>query len=146
MTMKVLERRELSVVGIYFYSCANNYEDATKQADCVIDKIKDYNFTLPVYFDWESWSYFNEYNVSFYSLNKIANIFISKLNDNGYESGLYSSKYYLDNIWYDEKYENIWLAQYNDEVTYSGKYEYWQRCNTGRISGINGDVDIDIRE
>lgn len=133
-------------VGIYFYSCANNYEDTTKQADFVIDKIKDYNFTLPVYFDWESWSYFNEYNVSFYSLNKIADIFISKLKNSGYESGLYSSKYYLEKIWYKENYENAWLAQYNDKATYSGKYEYWQRCNTGRISGINGDVDIDIRE
>ena len=25
-----------------------------------------------------------------------------------------------------------------------GKYKYWQICDTGRVDGINGNVDIDI--
>ena len=38
----------------------------------------------------------------------------------------------------------VWLAHYTSQTNYEGKYIMWQMCNTGRIDGINGDVDIDI--
>ena len=39
----------------------------------------------------------------------------------------------------------IWLAQYNDHVTYTGDYRLWQLSDTGRIDGIKTDVDINVR-
>lgn len=36
------------------------------------------------------------------------------------------------------------LPHYTDKTNYLGKYKYWQICDTGRVDGINGNVDIDI--
>ena len=82
--------------------------------------------------------------MSFYDINNIAQKYIETLENSGYTGSLYSSKQYLERIWYTSKFENIWLANYINKTTYSGAYQTWQCSNTGLIDGINGDVDIDI--
>ena len=62
----------------------------------------------------------------------------------GYEGMLYSSKNYLEDIWLDTTYP-VWLAHYTSQTNYEGDYTYWQICNNGRVDGINGYVDINIR-
>ena len=47
-------------VGVYFYSYANSTIEAKKQAKWVINKIKKYKITMPVAFDWECYSAFND--------------------------------------------------------------------------------------
>ena len=131
-------------VGIYFYSCAQTIKESQAQAQWTIDKVKSYNISLPLAFDWEEWNSFADYKLSFYGVSELANAFINACKDNGYEGILYSSKNYLETIWYEELFPNIWLAQYADSATYSKSYKYWQMCNTGRIDGVNGDVDIDL--
>ena len=69
---------------------------------------------------------------------------IEVLKNNGYEGMLYSSKNYLEKVWNTNKFSNVWLAHYTSKTDYSGDYSIWQMCNTGKINGINGDVDIDI--
>lgn len=132
-------------IGIYFYSYAKTTQEAEEQANWVKEELKDYEINLPVVFDWESWSSFNKCKLSFFDINNIAKTFNKVLEDNGYQTMLYSSKTYLEKIWYADRFENIWLAQYNSKVTYKEKYQYWQMSNTGKIDGINGDVDIDIK-
>ena len=61
---------------------------------------------------------------------------------NGYKSMLYGSKYYLINVFSTDK--TVWLAHYTNKTDYEGKYYIWQMCNDGKVSGINGYVDIDI--
>ncbi len=56
---------------------------------------------------------------------------------------LYSSKYYLEHIWFPTKYD-IWLAHYTNKTNYQGSYKIWQMCDNGLVDGINGNVDIDI--
>lgn len=133
-------------VGVYFYSCAQNTEEAEKQAKWVMDEIKNYKVTLPIVFDWEEWTNFADFGLSLYGINKVAEAFINTCKNNGYSGMLYSSKNYLTDIWIPEMFENIWLAQYASEVTYTKSYNFWQMCNTGRIDGISGDVDIDLRK
>ncbi len=130
-------------VGIYFYSYAKTKNEAIEDAKWVIDQIKDYKITMPVAFDWEDWTDFNSYNVSFKELTNIAYAYLNELNKKGYDTFLYSSKTYLQNIWTNEKYDT-WLAHYIDKTTYTGKYKMWQLCSDGVINGINGYVDIDI--
>ena len=130
-------------VGLYFYSYAKNVNQAKEQAEWVKENIKKYEIDLPIAFDWESWSSFNTTGMSFYTINKAANTFLDILKEAGYEGMLYSSKNYLEKIWYPTKYD-IWLAQYNNKVTYEGEYSIWQMCDTGKIAGINEPVDIDI--
>lgn len=130
-------------VGIYFYSYANSNEQAKEEALWVIDKIKEYNVSLPIAYDWENWETFNDYNLSFYNLTDMANTFLNTVKDAGYDGLLYSSKNYLENFWMPVKFD-IWLAHYTKKTNYEGDYTYWQLCNNGKIDGINGEVDINV--
>ena len=130
-------------VGIYFYSYADSKKEARKQAEWVIKQIKDYDITLPVAFDFESFTSFNIMNLSLYGLNEVAESYFSTLEDKGYDTMLYGSKNYLNAIW---KYNTnkVWLAHYTDKTDYDKDYMMWQLCQDGVIDGINGFVDIDI--
>lgn len=131
-------------IGIYFYSYAKTVEEGEEQANWVADNLKEYDINLPISFDWESWNSFVKCNMSFYDINKIARTFVKTLENRGYKGSLYGSKNYLQRVWYEDRFENIWLAHYTKETDYDKKYYLWQFCNTGRIDGINGDVDIDV--
>ena len=130
-------------VGIYFYSYATTEKEAQEQANWIIKKIKDYDITLPIVFDWENWNNYTNFKLSFHSLNKIAASFIERIEDQGYKGMLYSSKYYLENIWYQEDYTN-WLAYYTTDFYDYNNYYMWQVCNDGKIDGIESYVDIDV--
>ena len=129
--------------GIYFYSYADSLKMAQEDAKWVLNQIKDYKIDLPICFDWEEWRYFNEFNVSFYELTNIASEFINVVEKKGYKGMLYSSKKYLEYIWFPID-TDIWLAQYNDTVTYNGTYKMWQLTDEGKVDGINTLVDVDI--
>lgn len=131
-------------VGIYFYSYANNKKAAIKEAEWVVKKLKKYKVSLPIAFDWEDWPNYREYKLSFYHLTEMANAFIDTVEKNGYEGMLYSSKNYLENIWFETNHK-VWLANYNFENTYQGKFKWWQVCNDGKVLGVNDNlVDIDV--
>ena len=42
-----------------------------------------------------------------------------------------------------KKYD-FWLAEYNDKPTYYYDYQMWQYTSTGKVPGVNGDVDMNI--
>lgn len=130
-------------VGVYFYSYANSIEEAVRQAEWVYEQVQGYPLELGVAFDWESWGDFNEAGMSFYTINKVANTFLDTLAEFGYSGMLYGSKVYLERIWQPGLYP-VWLAQYYTQVTYEGDFQMWQMSSSGRIDGIDGDVDIDI--
>ncbi len=131
-------------VGVYFYSYANSVDRAVSDAKWIIEQLKDYKVDLPIAFDWENWGSFNKYELSFFGLTNMAKKFMDTVKDAGYDAMLYSSKTYLENIWMSVDYP-VWLAHYTKNTNYTGDYSYWQLCSNGRVEGINGDVDIDIR-
>ncbi len=131
-------------VGIYFYSYASTYDRAVSDAKWIVEQIKDYKVDLPIAFDWENWSSFNQFDVSFFGLTNIAKGFMDTIKEAGYEAMLYSSKTYLENIWLSTGYP-VWLAHYTKNTNYTGDYDFWQMCSNGRVDGISGDVDINIR-
>lgn len=130
-------------VGVYFYSKANTKEEAIKQAKWVRKQIKNYKVDLPVVFDWENWSSYQEYNLSFHSLIEVSNTFLNTIEKYGYKSMLYGSKNYLQTVLYENK-KDVWLAHYTEMTNYQEKYKIWQLCENGYIDGINTFVDIDI--
>lgn len=130
-------------VGVYLYTYAKSLEDAKKQAKWVIDNVDGYELAYGISYDWESWSLFNKLNLSFYNFNKVRDTFLKTIEKNNYKAMLYSSKYYLENIWMKTDYD-VWLAHYTSKTNYQGKYNVWQMTNVGRIDGIKGDVDINI--
>ena len=130
-------------VGIYFYSYANSKKASIADAKWVLEQIKGYDIDLPIVYDWESWSFYNEFNQSFYSTSMNAKAFLEEIKKAGYQGMLYSSKSYLERVWFDIGYP-VWLAHYTTKTSYTGDYDYWQLCSNGKISGIAGDVDINI--
>ena len=81
--------------------------------------------------------------LSLFGLNQVATKFIETVEKAGYQGVLYGSKNYLNSFW---KYHDrsVWLAHYNDQTDYDGKYFMWQMCDDGKIDGINGYVDINV--
>ena len=130
-------------VGVYFYSYANSKKEARKQADWVLDQIKDYELTLPIAFDWECYNSFNQMELSLFGLNEVAESFLEKVEDKEYDGMLYGSKNYLNSIWKYHDYD-VWLAHYTDQTDYDSHYVMWQLCQDGRIDGINTAVDINV--
>lgn len=131
-------------VGVYFYSYANSKEDAIKEAKWVLGQIKKYKVDLEIVFDWENWSSFQEFDLSFKKLTDVAESFAKTVQSKGYIGMLYSSKNYLENIWYPVEFP-VWLAHYTTMTNYEGHYKVWQICNNGKVDGIDDNlVDIDI--
>ena len=131
-------------IMVYYYSKANSKKLAMEEARWVIKNISKYKVS-GIAFDWEDWTSYNKYNLSFYGLSELAYSFLDIVKDKGYDGYLYSSKSYLESIWIkrDNSYYT-WLAHYTNETDYSGDYRIWQMCDTGKIDGIKGYVDIDI--
>lgn len=141
----ITEANKLNIpVGVYFYSYADSIEKSREDAYWILEQIKDYKIDLPIAFDWENWSKFNNYHLSLYKLSQMAKAYLDVFKENGYDGMLYSSKLYLENFWMDINYP-VWLAHYVDVSSYKGKYIFWQLTSSGRVPGIYGDVDIDIR-
>lgn len=131
-------------VGVYLYSIATSKKEAIEHANWVLKTLNKEELDLPIVFDWENWSKWNNYKLSFHDINVIADSYMETVTAAGYEGMLYSSKFYLETIWQNKKEFPVWLAHYTKKTSYKGKYIMWQLCNNGRIDGINGDIDIDI--
>ncbi len=129
-------------VGVYLYSYAKSVSDAKKEADVVLKWLNGRKLNLPVYYDIEDKS---QKNLGKSTLTSMCEAFCSKIEKAGYWAGIYANKYffttYLDYKKLEKKY-TIWVAQYNNTNTYKGKYDMWQYTSSGRVSGINGNVDM----
>lgn len=130
-------------VGAYFYSYAKNEETAKKEAEWVIDHLKNYKVDLPVAFDFEDWSRYNRYKMSLYRLNRNADVFIDTLENAGYDGMLYGSLSYINKLWNTED-KTVWVAHYTRNASYKDKFKFWQFSAAGKIDGVPGDVDMDI--
>lgn len=131
-------------VGVYFFSNANSISDAKKEVDWIAKRIKDYDVDLELVFDWEDWDHFQEYDLSFHELSDMARIFDQEAKKKGYKGMLYSSKSKLEDIW-DKMDCPVWLAHYIEQTNYQGDYIVWQLTDSGKVDGIKGTVDLNIR-
>lgn len=130
-------------VGVYVYTTAVNEVMASDHAKWVIKSLNGTKLDFPIAFDWENWNHIKEYNVSIHDMHNVYKTFENEIKRNGYESMLYSSKYYLETIWGSE-FNKVWLAHYTEQTSYEGPYQLWQFSNIGKVPGINADVDLDI--
>ena len=130
--------------GVYLYSTDNTEEQVRYDADWIIDNLGGSNLDLPVAFDWEDFGNFQDYGISFHELNKLYDAFADQLSQAGYGCMLYGSKNYIEKVWDKTDVRPVWLAHYTKKTDYKGPYMLWQASCTGRISGISGDVDMDI--
>jgi GH25 family lysozyme M1 (1,4-beta-N-acetylmuramidase) len=130
-------------VGIYYYSYANDANEAINQAKWIINELKGETLDLPIAFDWEDWSDFMSYKINFNDLNDIANSFMKEIENNGYKAMNYGSATYHEKVWNTPDFPT-WLAYYTDNNDFEEDYIMWQVASDGIVSGINGYVDLDI--
>lgn len=133
-------------VGVYFFTQAVNEVEAVEEASMVINLIKGYNISYPVYLDVEA-SHGRGDTIS--AAQRTANIkaFCGTIQNAGYKAGVYANKTWFTSYINTSQITNyrIWLAQYASAVTYSGsRYDMWQYSSKGRVTGISGYVDMNI--
>ena len=128
-------------VGIYFYSLATTKAKAKEEAEFVIRNIKGKKITYPVYIDVEDPTYQSKCSKS--TLAAVCNSFCKTINAAGYTAGVYASL-----SWFNNKIDNItekhtkWVAQYYTECQYKGKYDIWQYSSSGKVPGLEGNIDM----
>ncbi len=133
-------------VGIYFFSMAKNEEEAVQEAAWTVNAIRKYKITLPVAYDFESFGQYRVSDVSNEQMNNNAVAFLNHIKSKGYQGMMYGSKNALKNRWNMGKFSSfkVWLAHYTEKTDYAGRYNMWQYSSTGKVDGINGNVDMNI--
>ena len=133
-------------VGVYFFTQAVDKNEALEEASMVLELIKDYKISYPVFLDVEpSGGRADSLDVA--SRTEICKTFCETIKQYGYTPGIYANKNWLEgkldmNVLGIYK---VWLAQYASEPTYQGRYDIWQYKDTGKINGISGNVDLNSR-
>lgn len=131
-------------VGIYFYSSAINEIEVMEEASFVLNLIKDYEITYPIAYDFENFNQYRAEGIDDARISRNALRFLDYVRGHGYYAVLYGNITALNNHYdlnYFKEYD-IWLAQYNDVVTYDGEYSMWQYTNYGTVDGSRGYVDL----
>lgn len=133
-------------ISVYFYTTANSENEIREQAKWIADNLNGAELDLPVGFDWEEFGSFQKYGMSIKQINDLYSLFADEMAGYGYDTMLYSSKNFLNNIWneHSKSISPVWLAHYVEETDYEGDHSIWQQSNCGRIPGISGDVDMNI--
>lgn len=138
-------------VGIYFFTQAITTSEAEEEAEYVIEKLSSYNgyVSWPIYIDMETLSNSRLDNAGLTSdqKTKICAAFCKKIEEAGYSAGVYSNGWYLNTQMDAESLAanyDIWLANYTTQTSYSGTYNMWQYTSTGSVSGISGNVDMNV--
>ena len=134
-------------VGIYFFSQAITPEEAVEEAEYAVSILNGRALDLPIVFDWEYVSTTARTGgIDSETLSQCADAFCRTVEEHGYSSmvyfNLYTSYLIYDMDTFGEK--AIWLAQFAHEPTYFYHYEIWQYSCTGKVPGIDTDVDLDI--
>ena len=134
-------------VGVYFFSQAITVEEAVEEAEFVLKRIKVYDITMPVVFDWE---YISEEartaKMDRRTLTDCYKAFCDKIAEAGYTPMSYFNTYQSRQLMYLHELEDypFWLALYSDRMTYPYRFEMWQYTDSGRVPGIEGNVDINL--
>lgn len=130
-------------VGVYHYSYALSAEDAKKEADFCLSVIKGYQLEYPVAFDIEDAS---QLNLGKKLITDIIMAFCERVQAAGYYVSIYTNLDWISNRIDMERAKvfDVWLAQWNDKPTYSGSFGLWQYSSKGKVSGIAGNVDMNI--
>lgn len=136
------------MVGAYFFSQAVTAEEAKEEALYALSLLGGAELDYPLAFDWEIIDAENARtdSISPQALTDCARAFCDTVKAAGYIPCLYTGstlayyKYDLSQL----SDIDIWYAFYNDTPDMYYNYMIWQYSCTGKVDGINGDVDLNI--
>ena len=133
-------------VGVYFYSQSVNQEEVLEEARLVLEQIAPYRVTGPVVYDAEKVDNSRTSNLSAEERTDMAITFCETVKEAGYQPMVYLN---LDTAFTMVELERLeaydkWFAHYGTDMYYPYDYKIWQYSESGRVAGINGDVDLNI--
>lgn len=136
------------MVGVYFFSQAITTQEAIDEADYVKKMLGDIKLDFPVAYDWEIIKDDDARtdSVSAAQATECAKAFCERVRQSGYTPMLYSPsqelyfKYDLSRL----SDIDIWYCEYSDVPTFYYEFSMWQYSSTATVSGIEGDVDLNI--
>ena len=141
-------------IGTYMYTSANTKSEMKSNVESMLSTIAGCQFSYPVYIDVEQAS--RQTALGKQALTEIILYGLQMIKDSGYTAGVYANQDWFNNyvdrsIIQSEGYE-IWLARYPSGsyavdpsgYDYSSTCSIWQYSNKGSVSGISGNVDVDV--
>ena len=137
------------LVGGYKYSYALTPAQALEEAENVIGVLNGRGLDFPVFYDLE-WS--QQRSLGKQAIENIAVSFLTRIKKAGYKVGIYCNLDWYNNVLSDalKKYD-CWIARYpaNDNGSVQERLRPsvgvgWQYSSKGKVSGINGNVDMDV--
>ncbi len=132
-------------VGCYFYSAATTIDEATEEANHIINQIRLNNlqFDLPVYWDMED----DVIAVTGSdNINEITKKFLSIMDSENIFSGVYTNTTWMEKYYNPAVFSGhaLWIADWREQCLYTGDYGMWQYTADGKIDGIEENVDLNL--
>lgn len=135
-------------IGGYFYSQAITNEEAIEEADYAKSVLGDIKLDYPLVYDWEIVKDDDARtdNITPAQATACAKAFCARVKELGYKPMIYSPgrelyfKYDLSQL----ADIDIWYCEYSDLPNFYYQFSMWQYSSTGKIDGINSDVDLNI--
>ncbi len=140
----IVEAQKAGVmVGVYHYCYATTVLEAREEARYFLSVIEPYELDFPVILDFEDPS---QEDLGKSRLTAIAKAFLDEIKNAGYYPMLYANKHWLTTLLDMNRLSeyDLWLAEWRSSPTYSGNFGIWQYSSEGRVSGIRGDVDLNL--
>lgn len=139
------------LVGGYKYSYALTPAQAIDEAEDVIAALNGRGLDFPMFYDLE-WS--NQRKLGKQAVENIAVAFLARMKKAGYKVGVYCNYDWYKNCLSDalKQYE-CWIANYPKKELDNGTLQErlrvpvgvgWQYSEHGKVSGISGNVDMDV--
>ena len=134
-------------VGAYFFSQATSIDEVDDEIFFFMQTLGDFELTMPIVLDWE---YISDTartaHVDARTLTDMQKHFCETMVNFGYTPMVYFNWHLADSTLYLSELEDypFWLALYQNRMTYPFRVEMWQYTCTGRVPGIQGDVDINV--
>ena len=135
-------------IGAYLFSQAISVEEAQEEAAFFLEQIKDWELDLWAVYDWEYISAeARTANVDALTLTKCTKAFLDAVAEVGHQPMVYFNRSQSEKRLFMNTLAgyDFWLAMYHDPIdTFAHRPDMWQYTNTGRVPGINGNVDINL--
>ena len=139
------------LIGGYKYSYALTPAQAVDEAEAVIEALNGRGLDFPVFYDLE-WS--QQRSLGKQAIENIVVSFLTRIKKAGYKVGIYCNYDWYKNTLTDtlRKYD-CWIANYPKKELDNGTLQErlrvpvgvgWQYSEHGKVSGINGNVDMDV--
>lgn len=139
------------LVGGYKYSYALTPAQAIDEAEDVIAALNGRGLDFPAFYDLE-WT--NQRKLGKQAIENIAVAFLARMKKAGYKVGIYCNYDWYKNCLSDAlKQYDCWIANYPKKELDNGTLQErlrvpvgvgWQYSEHGKVSGISGNVDMNV--